>query len=534
MIKLYFFKIIKIILFIIMKEISEQNEKLIENNNPKEKEEISNDIIEKQKLIKESILDKHLDKDLFFSYCMKTKPENGDNLKNWTIEELTTIIKNFTEEQNKYYINTQKVMDQNIDINISQNSDNKNIPQNIYEIPCAKLEKTILNDKEIKSEMKNPRSIEAGFFSNSYILYDIETTVDINTKWIVQRRYSDFIWLRETLTKFFPRDMVAPLPGKKIGGRRFETDFVSKRMENLNKFLNIILKSETFKTSEALIAFLSIIDRVRFEEKKKEINSYIFPSGPEGIKTIEGKIAISEDDYSNEKYFVNINNYFNLQTQIYDKLNEDLSGFYKSIISCVENLAGVQKDFELLHLLNARVSMKKEILKTFEMFGIFFKNWKRVLFNQGDIIKKNVKHFFKYVNMEGNAYSELTKSRLVIKEKFENENKKLLNKKEKLWEQNDISKWEINEDFSRIDRVLLVRDKQYAFSKMCTSESFSVNNLRIMLRYANKKNLDELKKLITNYQERFLNNVKSFANSFYPTLNDALNVWTEVAATVKI
>ena len=54
-----------------------------------------------------------------------------------------------------------------------------------------------------------------------------------------------------------------------------------------------------------------------------------------------------------------------------------------------------------------------------------------------------------------------------------------------------------------------------------------------MLRYSNKKNLDELKKLIGNYQERFINNVKLFANSFYPTLNDALNVWTEVAATVK-
>jgi hypothetical protein len=62
----------------------------------------------------------------------------------------------------------------------------------------------------------------------------------------------------------------------------------------------------------------------------------------------------------------------------------------------------------------------------------------------------------------------------------------------------------------------------------------TLNNLRIMLRYANKKNLDELKKLIGSYQERFINNVKMFANKFYPTLNEALNVWTEVASTIKI
>ena len=150
-----------------------ENERSIDNNIPQNKEEQSDDILEKQTLIKKNILDKHFDKDLFFSYCMSKKPDNGDNLKNWTIEELTTIINNFVEEQNKYYINAKKAMDQNIQLNISQNqnTENKNQSPNIFEIPCSILQKTILNDKEIKSEIKNPRSIEAGFFSNNYILY---------------------------------------------------------------------------------------------------------------------------------------------------------------------------------------------------------------------------------------------------------------------------------------------------------------------------------------------------------------------------
>ena len=70
-----------------MKENSQQNENLIDNSIPQEQEEEeSSDILEKQKLIKENILDKQFDKDQFFSYCMSKKPENGDNLKNWTIE----------------------------------------------------------------------------------------------------------------------------------------------------------------------------------------------------------------------------------------------------------------------------------------------------------------------------------------------------------------------------------------------------------------------------------------------------------------
>ena len=135
--------------------------------------------------------------------------------------------------------------------------------------------------------------------------------------------------------------------------------------------------------------------------------------------------------------------------------------------------------------------------------------------------------------MEGQAYMELAKSRQVIKEQFESENKKLLSKKEKLWEKNDISKWEINEDFNKIDRILLMRDKNYAFSKMCTNETMAVNGLSIMFRYCNKKNMDELKKMMINYQESFINNVKLFSNNFSTSLNDTLNVWTELASTVN-
>ena len=103
-----------------MKEESPEKEELISNDNSQQKEE-ENDILLKQNLIKEKILDKHFDKDQFFSFCMKNKPENGDNLKNWSIEELNAIINNFVEEQNKYYINAQKAMNQNIQINMPQN-----------------------------------------------------------------------------------------------------------------------------------------------------------------------------------------------------------------------------------------------------------------------------------------------------------------------------------------------------------------------------------------------------------------------------
>ena len=50
----------------------------------------------KQELLKSEILDKNLDQMKFLQYCISQK-ENGDDLNNWTMEELKTCVLNFQE-----------------------------------------------------------------------------------------------------------------------------------------------------------------------------------------------------------------------------------------------------------------------------------------------------------------------------------------------------------------------------------------------------------------------------------------------------
>ena len=120
------------------------------------------------------------------------------------------------------------------------------------EIQCQNLEKSKISDIEIKSIISNPRKINDSLLKNSYVIYDI-TTPKLN--WFVNRRYSDFIWLREILMSLFPTILIPQLPKKKIGNRRFEDDFVQKRIKGLQNFLDEILKNEILKTSEPLITF---------------------------------------------------------------------------------------------------------------------------------------------------------------------------------------------------------------------------------------------------------------------------------------
>ena len=202
----------------------------------------------------------------------------------------------------------------------------------------------------------------------------------------------------------------------------------------LQKFMDAVLLSDYFKASEPLIAFLSMLDRSQFEAKMKEFSSYSPSPYIEEFKTFSGTVTISSgEEDENEKYFTNINNYFRIQSQLFERLNFNLKGFYNNLAATCSCLEDIQTDFETLHLLNTRVLMKEQITKSFEELGVFIKNWKRILYKQNEIIKVHLKDFFKFIKMEGTSYEELIRGREEAKNKYVAEKIKLTAKKEKLW-----------------------------------------------------------------------------------------------------
>ena len=242
------------------------------------------------------------------------------------------------------------------------------------------------------------------------------------------------------------------------------------------------------------------------------------------IKTLSGKIMVIDDE-NNEKYYTNISNYFKLQIQIFNRLNYNLKSYYRNINAACKNLEEVQKDFDTLEKLNSKVQMKPEITRTYEELYIFFKNWGRILSNQNEIIKEKIREFFKYQKMENIAYIELIEGREELKEIYLAEKRKLDDKKTKLYSYNDVYKWEID-DLNKINFELIYRDKNYAWEQMCTKETQALELTRQRFGYANYMNFSQLRKIINKNCKLFIENTKNFANSFYPSLNDAITLWS--------
>ena len=493
--------------------------------------EVEDEFQKKQNLLQKEIIEKNFDKTAFINFCM-SKKDNGDDLNNWTYEELSSVVHEFVSSQQPPNEEEKKEDDEIKTENIEKiekfnAEEHKNFKEKT--INCKKLEPTELSGQEIKIVVANPVTVEGGVFGKSYIKYEVTTEP---FKWTVERRYSDFDALRKLLQKYYPSFYVPPLPLKKIGNKRFTESFINKRMKFLNQFINNVIASESFKCAEFLYAFLSYTDRGKFESKFKEYQTRTPSPYVEEYKTLDGIISISLDE-KNERYFKNTNKYFKLQANILEKVNYNLKTLNHNMKIVCELVKVIQKNFEVLHVLNTRVMMKPTITKAYEEISCFFKNWGNILTKQRLLIKDHIKDFFKYINLEGHAYSELIVRREELKDKYNSENARITAKKEKLFTAGDINKMELNLDDKSIDKQRILKDKPYAFDHICLADTRELEKLNNQLGYANKMNMRELRKIIKEYCIRFVDNLAAFDQGFYPSINDMLNTWTNLENFVQ-
>ena len=178
--------------------------------------------------------------------------------------------------------------------------------------------------------------------------------------------------------------------------------------------------------------------------------------------------------------------------------------------------------------------MKPIIIESLEKMKDFFKIWKKVLIMQNEKVKDYIKNLFKEIKIEGKAYIELIEKREELKNKCSSENQKLLRKKEKLFKNGDINKFEVEkylkniekEKCSTIDKERLLRDKNYAFRIICEDDNDNLKNMYYQLGYANKMNLEELKDIIKGYCSSYIENIKKFSEEFYETINYVIHSWS--------
>ena len=536
--------------------------------------------VNKQRLLKSEIIDRCYDQTAFIDFCMQQK-KDGDDLDNWTYDELKEVIQKFITKTNEQYINENKKEEEinkppiieindnkkqiienksnNISTNIINNDKEEKKEEQTITINCKTLNKNILNDKKIDSSIKNYDMIKSkNILAESYILYDIKTISKQKNKslklseeeksdkidFLVQRKYSDFLQLREILSKYFPYNYVPSLPNK-TNEYLLKEENQPKVMSYLQLFISGIVSKEEFKAYEGVFIFLTIKDYNEYKNKLKEIINIPPPLNTYEVYDLNGKKIfqeINEEDYNNEinieenqneLYFFNIKNYFEIQYKLITQLKDHLKDFNINFNRCYHNLEQIEQDFSFLCQLNKKVMMKDKIKKSFEELGLFFQGWKELIKKQNILVKKYIGFYYNFTLHESLAYLSLIKKRENIKNLYINEYKKLDQKKEKMWKYEDIKKWEINYENFNVDNILLLKDKKYAKSKMLYKETKEFEVIKNNFEYINYMNKNELDYFLDNFIYGFKYFMQNFVRDFYPTLNEFINSWSGLSVFVN-
>ena len=256
----------------------------------------------------------------------------------------------------------------------------------------------------------------------------------------------------------------------------------------------------------------------------------------QNILNFEGKNKIIDININNENevfsHFNSISNYLNGQNDFLENLQTNLSNYKKCMKDANRYLEEIENSFSKLSMMLTKVNISDKMNNVYENYEIFFKNWKRIQFNQSTIFKEVIKKFFKDVKLKCCAIIENYEKIQILQEEYLNNKNKLMAKKEMLWKQMDISKWDLGQG-EIIDNQKLFSDKLYAQDKMCFKETFELNIQKDLLGYYFYHIDINFKQLIKDLNIGFTENIKIFSNQIYPSLSDGISVWSDLETHIK-
>lgn len=187
-------------------------------------------------------------------------------------------------------------------------------------------------------QILNPKTVHEG--SNIYTQYEVQLTSD-NPKLkngTILRRYSDFFFLYQCLSLDFPTLLIPPLPNKKrleyIKGGRFTDEFISKRLNSLNLFIQRVINHPILSKSEILMIFLNDDDDIHWKTYKTNLN--LNPNSQSTTSNIDGVTDFIMNSFKKptleSKYSSNFNN-ISIQTQKLEENVNKIDKIYSKVVS---------------------------------------------------------------------------------------------------------------------------------------------------------------------------------------------------------
>ena len=472
---------------------------------------------QKQLFLRENILDKGYSTDDFMDLLASKKGEQGLDLNNWTMSELKLIVKEFisyennNEDQEDNYIQENKPKietDEEYEQKCIQQYKEQKRNENQEYTACALIPKSRLNSND------DNVNIKVNLLTQNINKETGEFIVETNPqKFRVKRSFDDFELVLKYLNEQFNYYVIPQISNKKYG-EKYTEEKANKRTRALNKFLDGIIEHPTLKHIGILYDFLSINSVEDFEESKKKYLSKIDSEEKteeklslENIKNISGKIKVSINK-EKEVYFMNIKDNTKLNESITIKINKS----YKNLIQILQSATDKMKEISNLWKLLYDKSLKYyDTTYTSESYKVMNKIIEDFVISETkriNIMNTNIREYFRFMKNQFHVLNELASKVENYKEKYNKAMEKLKEDKEKLFKEQDINSWGLNENDLKHKDIFL-KNKELAFNRMMPEESKNVLNIKNVYGVYLNSLIDEYERIrLSNGKKNKANTIK--------------------------
>ncbi|CAG9329297.1 unnamed protein product [Blepharisma stoltei] len=370
--------------------------------------------------------------------------------------------------------------------------------QDVYKIESIKIPDNELSMKTCEVVISDPEKSNAVYY----------TITTIPLGWVVKRHLNDFSWLRTTFAFLYPGVYIPPPLPKKWTGKD-KDDTLVKDQRFLQRFINSAISHPLLKKSPYLFEFLKEQDYSYFETFKKDCSKLKRPEFVEFFPTLEG---FSYCDASSPKESSkDISDFITLSQTLQKKIKRRSNKLEEQLTEISISINKLSKTIKKLQKAQELISNNRKNSELFRLFSQTMAAWAKCNIERVKSVKEHMSSFFKY------TYNEVLPIKDIIKEKeinFQNylkADKKIKIKKEKLWAQGDVSKWEIESREPIQNLNTLQTDKELAFHKMLTQESQKVQKLKDLYAYYNYKLNEESLWFIPFNANRNIKEFREFA-----------------------
>ena len=511
---------------------------------------------EKQNYLRENILDKGYDASAFVEFLKTKKGEAGSDISNWSMEDLCEVVQEFisinsspekekekdpepepepepelalppkkdTMSLGRSRVNSVKLSRTQSYIPDLTDEDYGLITPEF--LKCQKSETTELGKCDnIEISVKDPKKVSGGFFSKDFIVYLVTTNP---LKISVKRKHDDFIWLRERLSIIYNLNVLPRLPKK---GKVNEDKHINKRLRNLEKFLNYLIKDPLIKTSNILYDFLTLEKDKDFEKRRKIYNKMKTPIELKDVKTVDGRIRVNVNP-NKEVFLDNIKANSAFNETCLKKFNENFKKLKEEMNTVIGRVYSFGPLFDKLIKISTIYLDTDTIIESYKQMKNIFNSCADMLKRQSGFFYNDVKEYLKLLNGNYHHMRDIVQIVETHKINYNKAAKTLIAKKEELFKKGDTNTWQLDlKDRNNLQEFYF--DRIASYQKICAKDTRSLIKVKEKYGYHLNKIISEFQRIRNINTLEHKNKVIQFATKESEIISDYSKILNEIIGVMK-